>query len=135
MSDDSRPRPGPPDTRFLILVGTLLLAIIAILAGLWLRAHRRALRAEGQVASLQPLADAHALGQRYVQELPKYLSVPREALATRSVTLDGRTAQALRLPAAVGRLIGFEPGDVILVEPTATTAGAADSRPAARPGQ
>lgn len=136
MSDQPQGQRARPDLRFFIVVCSLLLLIIALLAALWLRDRRRTLRAEAEVARLRLHADAMAPGRQYLKELPKYLSVPREALKTRSVRLDGQKVVALRLPTELAEQMGFDPGEVILVDRAPTTAATTapttrgDDRPA-----
>jgi len=121
-----------PDTRFLVAVGGLLLVVIVLLAGLWLRMRRRAERAESQIAELaRQRSQIGAAVQQVMAEHAAGLAVEREALEPRRVTLDGRQVTALRLPAGEGERLGFQPGDVILVESAPATAPA--SGPATRP--
>ncbi len=128
MDAPSEP-PPPADTKFVTMVGVLLLTIIVLLAGLWLRTRRRARRAEQLVSDFVRQRDR--LGpaiEQAMAEHAKRLSVRREQLLTRPVNLNGREVAALHLPAEQAQRIGFQPGDVIVVDqpttaPATTRAG------------
>jgi cbb3-type cytochrome oxidase subunit 3 len=129
MSEPPPQRPAQPEARFFLITAALLLLIIALLAVLWLRAHNRALAAETQALQLRDQTDAQALLSRLMRDKPVYMTVPREALATRPVELDGRQVLALRLPTELAEALGFRPGEVILVEPAPTPATAPATGP------
>jgi len=114
------PRPGDrreTDERFLLLVGALMLVIMALLAGLWLRAHVRATRAE---LRLKPLVKRNSDLEETLKGLVLSKGFPakvdRAGLASQPVRIDGRPVGALRLPAGMAESLGFEAGDVIIVE-------------------
>ena len=127
---DTPDTPAAPDTRFVYITGGLMLLIVVLLAGLWLGMRKRALTAEGTL-----LAERQR-NQMVAQMLLKgSLSVPQlnlEGLETAPATLDGRAVQVLHLPARLGQIVGFSPGQVIVVEPDAepTTAPATATAPA-----
>ncbi len=128
------------NTRFTIIAGSLLLVIIALLAGLWLRMRTRAMWAERDAAALRSqLKLATGAGVRFSggpEALDAMLrkvaakgirrqKVQRESLKTKQVNLDGRDVKAFRLPADAAETLGFMPGDVIIVDrPAPTTAPA-----------
>lgn len=139
---DPSSAPGPAaqttqsDNRFSIAVAILMLLIVALVTTLWLRANRRALNAELQVQQLlvQDQKLQSMLQQLLLQKPPQF-NIVRQTLPTRKATLDGRPVQALVLASDLGQMIGFEPGDVILVaeKPAAGPTSTASSAPAAPP--
>ena len=117
------------DNKFVIITGSLLLLIIALLSGLWLSMRSRALRAEADLARLRPLLrsqqNVHMLLAESLKRHPLQVTVQRDSLKTEKVKLDGRQTTALHLPAAIAETLGFKGGDVIIVgksAPTTTTA-------------
>ena len=119
------------DSRFIIAVGGLLLLIIALLAGLWIKQRKRAQRAEQTVVTLtQQKSGMAILTRQEMQDRVSRMTVHREDLETRQVTLDGRKLTALRLPAGDAQRLGLRAGDIVLVDQAPTTATA----PATRPG-
>ena len=138
MSQPIQPGPGraeetskPPaqevNVRFLMIVGVLMMMILALLTGLWLRERVRAARAE---LALSRVTGRHADLERMVRQLVMAKSLPlqvgREGLAAETVRLNGREVTALRLPPELAEIIGFKGGDVILCDqPPATTTATA----------
>ncbi len=137
MNDENAKGSSGNDARFVIITSSLLLLVIAMLAGLWLRMRTRALRAEQQVTRLVKTQQAGAgvrfsgspetLDAMLQQMVAKAMSqaVNRDDLRTEKVNLDGRGVKAVFLPADAAETLGFRPGDVIIVEkppPTTTTA-------------
>jgi LPXTG-motif cell wall-anchored protein len=135
---EEKPPTGPTNTTFLTIVGVLLVMIIALLSGLWLRERTRAGRAE---ADLRRLVQAHrdlvgrnenlrAMAQGLLGKEALRLSIDRAGLQTRPVRLDGREVTALSLPADLAEAVGFAPGDVIVVEmPMTTTSTSPTTQP------
>ena len=136
MNDENAKGSSEIDTRFMIVAGSLLLLIIALLAGLCLRMRTRALRAEGEAARLRTQlklstgagvrfsgsqADLEVMLQQMATKAMRRRAVQREDLKTEQVNLNGRDVKALRLPADAAETLGFRPGDVIIVEKTPTT--------------
>lgn len=112
--------PRPEDnTRFFLVVALLMLLIIALLSGLWLRAHLRAARLEAQVIS------ARASGAKMEDFLKAYViqnppaEFVRGQLATREAVLDGKATTLLRLSAEQAAKLGLGPGDLLVVDPPA----------------
>ena len=123
--------PPQADSRFIIAVGGLLLLIIALLAGLWIKQRKRAQRAEQTVVTLTRQNSGMAiLTRQQMQDRASRMAIHREDLQTRQVILDGRKLTALRLPAGEAQRLGLRPGDVVLVDQAPTPATA----PATRPG-
>ncbi len=126
--DDGAGKPAPQAPgRFVFIVGVLMVMIVALLAGLWLRARIRATTAEFAAAQLRERNDKlEALVGRILLGGAIQPAVARSSLQTKAVHVDGREITALRLPAAMAKTWGFEPGDVILADraapPTTTTA-------------
>ena len=136
MNNETAKGSSEIDTRFAIVAGVLLLVIIALLAGLWLRMRTRALRAERDAAALRSqLKFATGAGVRFTgspESLDAMLqqmaskamrrqAVRRESLETKQVHLNGRDVQVLRLPVDTAERFGFSPGDVIIVDKSPTT--------------
>lgn len=119
----------------LIILGGLMVVISILLGALWykerMRAHDlqnnldAALHARKAPGVIQSEEDLNAFLQRAVKEAASR-PVDRAKLATEKVTLNGRETSALHLPGQAGRLYGFEPGDVIIVDAPTT---APTSRP------
>lgn len=129
MTCESETSPSNLDSRFAIIAGALMLLIIALLAGLWLRMRARAMRAESELAQLRPMVrnkqDVQMLLAESLRRHPLQVTVQRESLKTEQVHLNGRDVKALHLPADAAETFGFMPGDVIIVDkppPTTTTA-------------
>ena len=137
MNDENAAGTSGTDTRFVIIAGSLLLVIIALLAGLWTSMRTRAMRAERDVAALQSqLKLATGAGVRFsggpgsldamlnqmTSKAMRRHKVQRENLRAEQVHLNGRDVKALHLPADAAEKFGFMPGDVIIVdEPPPTT--------------
>ncbi|HET6427859.1 MAG TPA: AbrB/MazE/SpoVT family DNA-binding domain-containing protein [Phycisphaerae bacterium] len=121
--NDQAPTPARNETTFLMIAGGLMVLIMALLAGLWLKASRRAAAAEDQLAQLRR-RDAASLAEfkELLRSQPLIPAVDRDALPTREAVLDGKPVRAFRLPADVAERIGLAPGDVVLVEPAPATA-------------
>ncbi len=131
MNDETAKGSSEIDTRFTIIAGSLLLLIIALLAGLCLRMRTRAMRAEREAAGLRnqlklstgagvrfsgsPETLETMLQQMASKAMRRY-KVQREDLKTEQVNLNGRDVRALYLPADAAETLGFRPGDVIIVE-------------------
>ena len=117
---------GLSDKNFMMVAGALLLAIILMMAALWLGTRKRALAAEARVAQLgqqlQALQMQMVMGQGPGGRLQ--IGIDRRGLTTRQAVLDGQKTQVLVMPAELGELLGFAPGDVVVVLPAAATAPA-----------
>ena len=127
----TEPLPTAPnaDRKFLLAVGGLLLTIILLLSGLWVRMRRQVVRLRNEIATLQTQRGRMGpMMQLAMDQHTQRLMLNREKLPTRDVVLDGRPARALRISAIVARRIGFAPGDVVLVDAMPATAPA--SQPA-----
>ncbi len=140
MNDENAAGTSGTDTKFVIIAGSLLLVIIALLAGLWASMRTRAMRAERDVVALRTqLKFATGVGVRFscgpgslnamLQQMTSKAmlrhKVQRESLRTEQVHLNGLDVNALHLPADKAEKFGFIPGDVIIVDkppPTTTTA-------------
>ena len=134
------PAPGAPtsDGRFLAVAIALMLLIMALLAGLWLRMRARALRAEATLARVVPPArqrqDVADLFRQAVRDKRVLLTIGRDRLATRPARIDGRDVTAFGLSPAEGVAWGLRPGDVIIVATApAAPASAPTTAPATRP--
>ena len=125
----AQPASPPSDARFFLIVGVLMLTIIALLSGLWLRAHLRKAQLEAQVLSAR--ADRAKLEdflKSYLLQNPPP-QVIRSELTTRPAVLDGKDITLLRLDADLAVKLGLRPGDVLTVDPPAASGPA--SMPAA----
>jgi len=116
------------DSKFVFVVGALMLLIVVLLAGLWLRERRRALAAERDATALRGRLKGPTVPpamRRALQAQFEELIFQRDALPKRAVTLNGRATEAFGLSAKAAAAIGgFRPGDVIVVQPPAATASA-----------
>ena len=122
-NDQAKGRPQEPNVRFFMIVGVLLLIIIALLAGLWLRERVRATAAERDLRRLRARNEyLEAMIKQLVLDQTLPLRIDRAGLDAEEVRVNSREVTALRLPAAVAEAIGFRPGDVILVEQSAEAA-------------
>jgi hypothetical protein len=128
-NSDQPPRPES-DARFFLIVGVLMLVIIALLSGLWLRAHLRTAQLEAQVIA------AHADRAKLEDFLKSYLlqnpppQVVRGELTSRPAVLDGKDISLLRLGAEPAAKLGLRPGDVLVVDPPAASGPASRTAPA-----
>jgi len=111
--------------KFSIVTLSLLLLIIILLSGLWLKMRFRAIRAERNLAHAQMLLQRQNALEQIQKSLlrnPVGVSIERKNLERKKVSLDGKDIDALLLPATIARWIGFRKGDVIIVEvPTPTS--------------
>ncbi|MCD4699374.1 MAG: hypothetical protein K8R91_02230 [Phycisphaerae bacterium] len=110
MSNETANSSFGNDARFVIITSSLLLLVIALLAGLWLRMRTRALRAEQQVARLVKTQQAGAgvrfsgspenLDAMLQQMVAKAMSreVNRDDLRAEKVKFNGRDVRAIYLP-------------------------------------
>ena len=137
MTCESKTAHSNSDKRFVIVASSLLLLVVAMLAGLWLRMRTRALRAEQQVVRLMNTQQVGAgvrfsgspetLDAMLQQMVAKSMSrvVNRAGLRVEKANLDGRDVEAIYLPTDAAETLGFRSGDVIIVEkPPPTTATA-----------
>ena len=99
-----------PDKRFVLAVGGLMLVIILLLPGLWLRMRKQVVRLRGDINQQRMMVQS-AMAVHMQQ-----LAVKRDELPTRDATLDGRRVKMLRVSADAGAPMGFLPGDVIIIE-------------------
>ena len=123
MNAEAQTPPQETDKRFLFAVGGLLIVIILLLAGLWLRMRRKVIRLQTDIALLQQRPKGPALpdGVRQAMEV-QFREIRRDALPTRRVRLDGRDVTAFRISAHQAEAFGgFLSGDLILVEPAPAT--------------
>jgi hypothetical protein len=133
----SEPTPSQDqsNTWFFVVAAGMMVVIMGLLAGLWLRERQRAVRAQRELKLVRSQKGAAALGpilQQALRDGSLLAQVVRADLDTQQVDLDGRSVMALKLPAETAQDMGFVPGDVILVQqsaPTAATAPAADASP------
>lgn len=128
------PQPSSSDTKFFWAVGGLLLLIIAILAGLWLKSERRARQAEADLAQVRRIQEStQAVFQELFRQKPGSLGIDRQSLTTRPAEIDGHKTTVLLMPAELGEAIGFQAGDVILVEQRPATAPATQASAPTKP--
>ncbi len=112
------------DTRYLALVGGLLVLIVALLAVLWIRERTNRISAQEQVVSLLRDRKGMQAGMQQMMLAQKFMAVQpvnREDMITERGVLNGKTVTLVRISAAAGERFGFLPGDVVLVAPTGRT--------------
>ena len=114
------PQTQTSDNRFMLAAGAMMVLIVALLAGLSIKYHRRATRAETKLSQLNAkTAQKSALLDRILQADPEVArpAISRKDLTHATVKLNGREVEALLLPLEEALPIGFEADDVIIVEP------------------
>jgi hypothetical protein len=132
MTTEDPPAAAQSSNTFYYVTLGLMMTIIILLALLCVNMRARARRAEAELANAPKPMDAatRMLLQQLAGAGQVKIGVNRETLTTRPVELDGKKAQALNLPAEAGNMLGFQPGDIIVVEsllapaPTTTTSPA-----------
>lgn len=128
MYDDPQQR-SRADTVFLMTAGGLGLLTLCLLAGLWLRADRRARLAEALLHETRQRDAEVARLTELLKTQPLFPAVDRKQLARQTVVLDGSEVSALGMPLDVAERIGLAGGDVVLVEPAPATAPATQPVP------
>ena len=131
---NARP-PAQTDTRYLLIVGILMLLIVVSLAVLWVTERNRRLTAETRAANaaatqqkIQGLLGQAVFGGGQGSARP----IDREDILTiGEATLDGRQVRALTVKSDAGWRVGLRPGDVLIVaeESPATAPAGAESAP------
>jgi hypothetical protein len=127
QSPDAQPAEAAPaadaksarvfDTRFFTAVVILLAVIIILLTGLWVRAYRRQLSAEIQAnQSTLQYQNLQTLAQQVLANKPLQVGIDRASLPHVKAIVNDREIDALLLPPRLGTAIGFQNGDVIIVE-------------------
>lgn len=116
------------DRKYVLLVGGLLVAIVVLLAALWLRERRISLTARREVIALRrkavlrgPLGGAFG---RLLGGRPGPKPLARGDLPAETVTWNGRPQVVFRISPAAGERMGLRPGDVVWVAQVPTTAPA-----------
>ncbi len=132
MMEENKQSNPASDTRFFIIIGALLVVIIATLATLWMRERGRCRDLVYENAKLAEAIDKSKAAAGLQMMMAKALAgegqggaktVDRELLSRQTLTVDGRQREALMLPAAVAKRLGFEAGDLIIVGTGSTTQG------------
>jgi hypothetical protein len=121
--------PGAAETKYLMVVGGLMVLIILLLAGLWLRERRISTTARRELAALRRNVGAGgrlqaALGRMLSGAHPASRPLGRDELTSETVTWNGRPREVFRVSPAAGNRVGLRPGDVVVVSTPATTAPA-----------
>ena len=96
-NDQAKGRPQEPNVRFFMIVGVLLLIIIALLAGLWLRERVRATASELDLGRLRARNE-------YLEAMIKQLDAEQIALATAFKVFYLKKATAVTLQATLQQL-------------------------------
>ena len=122
MDETKTTDPGVrPDSRFQLLTGGLLVVIVITLAGLWMMERARRARTESTMAGMRgQLAEQQKKMQTIGQMLVRQMNAPitnRSELGTIKVQWNGEKKTVLLLGEGVGKRLGFESGDVILITP------------------
>lgn len=115
------PQPKPTEAVNWIIVGLAVL-IVVTLAGLWVMERSGRAKAERLAADLR--RKNQLVGQMLIDQARPGVVIDRTALPTRPLSVDGRDRTALLLSAAQARLLGFAPGDLVLVTDPPRTAPA-----------
>jgi hypothetical protein len=135
---DAAPADGTLDSRYLAIVGGLMVLIIILLAWLWLHervarnaAYRELVAARGNSALAMQLQATLGRGMAGPQTRPAR-PIQRDDLPAETVNWNGAPRSVLRLSAAAGERVGLRPGDVVVVAPAPATTTAPTSGPASR---
>jgi len=130
MEDKQTPPSDWFGRNFSSIVMVLLVCIMFVLAGLWYTERQRRLDADKQlhdVSSAKLMVEMELkANQAAVAQLGALTSQPAPAATKdeqepRVVTVDGQPRQGKEISAAVGKRLGFKPGDVVLVAPASTS--------------
>jgi hypothetical protein len=112
-----------PDTKYLVIVGVLLVVIIAVLAVLWRKERCARADAERRLSELTKSQALPAELQRVLAGSPTMLPpddgpprpVQREDLPAETLQFKGRSRTVLYISPDAGRRFGFRNGDLIVV--------------------
>jgi len=113
-----RPQGAPATSSgYLLVVGTLLVVIIALLAILWARERSGRMAAESTAAGWKYGYEClrGSLEQMLADQQAVETPIDRQSLPAEQVTLNGQPAVALRIDGESGRAMGLAPGDVLIV--------------------
>ncbi len=132
-SPSSASTPGKTSPMFTLVVLGLMLLIIATLAALWNRERTARITAQNNYAALaqeyQKLQQTVGsfLGAPSAMAPPAHRERPvaREDLTPQTLTVDGKSRPVFTISPKAGERVGFEPGDVIMIAPAASTEPAA----------
>ena len=122
------------DSRYLLLVGGMLVLIIVLLGVLWMRERNARIAAEDRLARLriqqQPGQMGQALQQMILRRQMEVVgAIRREDLPRERGVLDGRPVTVIHLGASGGRRLGFEPGDVVAISSEPASAPSSEPSP------
>ncbi len=122
MDETKTTDPGVrPNSRFQLLAGGLLVVIVISLAGLWMMERARSFRTENTTAEMrEQLTEQQKKLQTIGQMLIRQVNAPvtnRSEMGTIKVQWNGEKKTVLLLGEGVGKRLGFESGDVILITP------------------
>ena len=122
MDETKTTDPGVrPDSRFQLLICGLLVVIVITLAGLWMMERARRARTESTMAGMrEQLAEQQKKMQTIGQMLVRQVNAPitnRSEMGTIKVQWNGEKKTVLLLGEGIGKRLGFESGDVILITP------------------
>jgi hypothetical protein len=122
------------DSRYLIIVGALLLVIIGSLAALWMMERNRRITAEndlvaanGKMQSLQTALLGKMMAAGEGAAVPP---INRRLIPSKEAQLGADRVRVFDVTSEAGRMIGFEPGDVIRVLPDQPPASGPSTAPA-----
>ncbi len=124
-----QPSTDQADTRYLLIVGGLLMVIIATMCLLWMRERGKRIEAENKLANinsrdaklqsvLSQLVGEPGEGMRPGPAGVTMRPIERGDLRPAAGTLNGEAAQVFEVSASAGERIGFRPGDVVRVAAT-----------------
>jgi len=112
---------APADTKYLLIVCGLMMAIVILLSVLWIRERRitNDLRrtVQGLELQFQRMAIGGQLGKLFAPqgESSQAKPIQRLDLPAETVTWNGTSQTVLLVGAAAGQRIGLEPGDVVRI--------------------
>ena len=124
------------DSRYLIIVGALLLVIIGSLAALWMMERNRRITAENDLVAAnqktQSLQTALIGKMMAAGEGAAAPPINRKLIPYKDAQLGADRVRVFDVTTEAGRMIGFEPGDVIRVLPDQPPASGPSTAPAGR---
>jgi hypothetical protein len=104
-----------------LIVGLAMLMLFS-LAGLWVMERGKRTKLQRYVDKLRE--QNQLIGEMVLDHAQAASPVDRQSLPAQPVTFDGTNRTALLLSASVGKRLGFQPGDVLIVTAPPATAPA-----------